>query len=218
VDVDKLAGSVKCIMFVASAYSGGTFKNVETARAELRVISADGSKRVVCRFALGGRGENTSLIMCCLRRGQQYGTWMATEINVPTIGTNWQECKEVIRLEVDKFVDDFLKGERKLSAEKTFLMKKDDSAFLPDDCQAVLVGLGWECKGSIDLDASIIALDENKKELFIVYFGELRKPGVEHAGDNTTGDGDGDDEVIRIDLTKLSSHVKELYITVNIYS
>ena len=81
VDVDKLAGSVKCIMFVASAYSGGTFKNVETARAELRVVATDGTKRTVCRFNCGGAGDKTSLIMCCLRRGQQYGTWMATEIN-----------------------------------------------------------------------------------------------------------------------------------------
>ena len=44
---------------------------------------------------------------------------------MPTQGKDWQECKEAIRAEVDKFVDDGLKCERNLSMEKTFEMKKD---------------------------------------------------------------------------------------------
>jgi len=44
------------------------------------------------------------------------------------------------------------------------------------------------------------------------------KPGVTHSGDNTTGDGAGDDETIRIDLDKVEHSTKELYVTVNIYN
>ena len=43
---------------------------------------------------------------------------------MPTQGKDWQECKEAIRAEVDKFVDDGLKCERNLSMEKTFELKR----------------------------------------------------------------------------------------------
>ena len=46
--------------------------------------------------------------------------------------------------------------------EKTFEMKKNDSAWLPAECKSVIIGLGWTCDGSIDLDASIVALKADK--------------------------------------------------------
>ena len=87
-----------------------------------------------------------------------------------------------------------------LSTEKTFQMKKDDSATIPADISAILVGLGWSCDGSIDLDASIVLMNQNKKIVDTIYFGKLSGSGITHAGENTTGDGDGDDELIRLDL------------------
>jgi len=86
------------------------------------------------------------MIMCSLRR-QGYGgnEWIATHIAEPAQGRNWQECKEAIRFQCDKWIDDGLKCERNLSMEKTFEMKKNDSAFLPQECKSVMIGLGWEC-------------------------------------------------------------------------
>jgi len=60
---------------------------------------------------------------------------------------------------VDIFIDAFMICERKLSLEKTFIMKKDDSALLPDGVKTLLAGLGWSCDGAIDLDASIVGVD-----------------------------------------------------------
>jgi len=111
-----------------------------------------------------------------------------------------------------------MKYERNLSMEKTFEMKKNDSAFLPQECKSVIIGLGWTCPGSIDLDASVVGLKENKKESFIVNYGNKIGPGVTHRGDNTTGDGAGDDERIRIDLDQVSDKTSELYVTINIYT
>jgi len=94
----------------------------------------------------------------------------------------------------------------------------------------VFMGLGWDpvkSKGllgllgsggsAIDLDASVIAFDENKRELSTVYFGKLQEFGgsIKHGGDNLTGDGDGDDERIYLDLKSLPQHVKTLVFTVN---
>lgn len=93
----------------------------------------------------------------------------------------------------------------------------------------ILLGVGWDVaksKGffgfggggeSIDLDASCILFDDNKQVLDVVYFGQLRsKDGsIQHSGDNLTGEGDGDDEQIRVNLAQLPAHVKSLVFTVS---
>jgi len=100
----------------------------------------------------------------------------------------------------DKWVDEGLKCERNLSLEKNFEMKKNDSAFLPEGVDSVIIGMGWTCNRNFDLDASIVAMDANKNKTFHVNFGTKKGPGVTHRGDNTTGEGSGDDERIRIDF------------------
>ncbi|EMI5802471.1 TPA: TerD family protein [Klebsiella aerogenes] len=71
--------------------------------------------------------------------------------------------------------------------------------------------------GSIDLDASCILLNKNGNVLDTIWFGQLKSRcgAVVHSGDNLTGEGDGDDEVIRVNLEKLSANVEYLAFTVN---
>lgn len=89
------------------------------------------------------------------------------------------------------------------------------------------VGLGWDINntstgGSFDLDASLFLLGENKKLIsdnHFIFYNNLESPdkAVIHTGDNLTGDGDGDDEQIKIDLTKIDSAVKEITVVVTIH-
>ena len=74
--------------------------------------------------------------------------------------------------------------------------------------------------GDIDLDASVIVLDEKKTIIDTVWFSQLKSNdgAIRHGGDNLTGDGDGDDEVIYVDLPKLNSRARWLVFTVNSYS
>jgi len=86
----------------------------------------------------------------------------------------------------------------------------------------VLFGLGWdaaEAGDSIDLDASVVLLDTGRNVLEYIYFGNLRSNNgsVEHTGDNLTGEGEGDDEQIRVDLGKLPSTAATLVFTINSY-
>lgn len=66
--------------------------------------------------------------------------------------------------------------------------------------------------GSIDLDASCMMFDNNKQLVDTVWFSQLRSRdgSVIHSGDNLTGDGDGDDEVIKVDLTRLPANIQSL--------
>lgn len=68
----------------------------------------------------------------------------------------------------------------------------------------------------IDLDASCLLLDAQKNLLDVVWFRQLqsRDGSIKHSGDNLTGEGDGDDETIFVDLTHLPSNVTHLAFTV----
>lgn len=89
------------------------------------------------------------------------------------------------------------------------------------------IGLGWDTNESdtgqaFDLDASIFILGENKKILsdeFFVFYNNLKSPdgSVEHTGDNLTGEGEGDDESLNIDLSKIDSRATEICVVVTIH-
>ena len=91
----------------------------------------------------------------------------------------------------------------------------------------VVVGLGWDVNmfdtgGSFDLDAAAFLLGENgkvtKPEDF-VFYGNLGHPSgsVQHLGDNLTGEGDGDDEQIKVNLSTVPPEVSKIAFTVTIY-
>ncbi len=91
----------------------------------------------------------------------------------------------------------------------------------------IMVGLGWDAvkkgffgsKPDIDCDASAIILGKDGKYRTCVYYGDRSAEGrcVYHHGDNLTGDGDGDDEQITVDLANITNKVEKIVFVVNIY-
>ena len=91
----------------------------------------------------------------------------------------------------------------------------------------IKAGLGWDTnqydgESGFDLDASIFMLKENGKvgdDKDFIFYGNLAHASkcVTHTGDNRTGEGDGDDEVIKIDLSKVPSGYTKLVVVVTIY-
>jgi tellurium resistance protein TerZ len=86
----------------------------------------------------------------------------------------------------------------------------------------VAMGLGWDVASgpTIDLDASCILFDNDNQRTDVVWFRQLRsKDGsIVHSGDNVTGKGDGDDEVITVTLKGVPATVKSLVFTVNSFT
>ena len=91
----------------------------------------------------------------------------------------------------------------------------------------IMIGLGWDVNrydggADFDLDAAVFMLGENGKtptsDEFIFYGNLVHKSGaIEHMGDNLTGQGDGDDEQIKVDLTKVPDNIQKMDFTVTIY-
>lgn len=113
-----------------------------------------------------------------------------------------------------------------LSKGQSLSLEKNNSGL-----SRVFMGLGWDPAkksgflgglfggggGPIDLDASVIILDANKSEIDTVSFSKLNSNdgAIRHGGDNLTGEGEGDDEVIYVDLSRLDPRAAHLVFTVN---
>lgn len=98
----------------------------------------------------------------------------------------------------------------------------------------VIMGLGWDAAktergifglfgdgvGNVDLDASCLLFDASKNLVDTVYYRQLssKDGSITHTGDNLTGDGEGDDEQILVDLTHVPADVHSLVFVVNCFS
>jgi len=114
-----------------------------------------------------------------------------------------------------------------LSKNQSVSLAKQSSSTL----SAITLGVGWDVakpsgffgkvfgsgSDSIDLDASAIVFDNRGNVVDTVWFRQLKsKDGsIRHSGDNLTGEGEGDDESIAIDLTRLPANVEHIVLTVN---
>lgn len=106
-------------------------------------------------------------------------------------------------------------------------LRKGERVNLEKGMTMALVGLGWDVNqydgaADFDLDASAFMLGKNgkvRKDEDFIFYGNLKSAdgSVRHTGDNLTGEGDGDDEVLIIDFTKVPADIEKIAITVTIY-
>ena len=91
---------------------------------------------------------------------------------------------------------------------------------------AVVVGLGWDARSTtgteFDLDASAILCNASGKvvsDAHFVFFNNMKSPdgSVEHTGDNLTGEGEGDDEQVKVNLAGVPAEVDKIVFPVSIY-
>lgn len=88
---------------------------------------------------------------------------------------------------------------------------------IPSQLKYFKFGLGWDTVS--DVDASIILLDKAGNLIETIYFGNLNfRKAIVHSGDNMTGEGDGDDEVITIKLDEMPDSVESIWPVITIFS
>ncbi|MCU0436460.1 MAG: TerD family protein [Raineya sp.] len=88
----------------------------------------------------------------------------------------------------------------------------------------IMIGLGWDLRpgNALDLDASVFMIGSNGKipaDEYFVFYNNLKSPdgAIQHTGDNRTGVGDDDDEMILANLGAINANIKELIFIVSIH-
>lgn len=108
-----------------------------------------------------------------------------------------------------------------LSKGQNISLSKEDASLAK-----ILIGLGWDERATdgkeFDLDASLFMLKEDGKvrsDADFIFYKQLTSAcgSVVHTGDNRTGEGDGDDESIKVDLNNVPADVTKLLVTVTIH-
>ena len=112
---------------------------------------------------------------------------------------------------------------------ESFVLKRGEQVNLTrldPTLRKITVGVGWDVIGfdaeAPDLDASLFLLDKTDKTRFdedFIFYNNLKslESEVEHRGDNRTGAGDGDDEIISVDLMRLPFEVTKMVFVISIY-
>jgi len=106
-------------------------------------------------------------------------------------------------------------------------LAKGQRVSLDKSMNMALIGLGWDTNRydggkDFDLDASAFLLNADgkvRKDEDFIFYGNLKSSdgSVRHTGDNLTGAGDGDDEVLIVDFSKVPADIQKIAITVTIY-
>lgn len=219
VDPDAVDPAIERVVVVASLDGSGpaTFG----ALGGLRLDVAVGGQPVAV-FAPDGLGPETALL--CVELYRRAGAWKVRAIGqgyadglagvLADFGIDVGDAPAAPPTRREPKVD-LDKGRVSLAKNQTVSLVKTGAPAL----RRVAMGLGWDpvhTGRDIDLDASVIVVDAAGRKVDAVWFmaKSAFDGAIEHSGDNLTGEGDGDDESIVVDLARLPAQAHTLVFTV----
>jgi len=212
VHMQKMPPQVAVLVFVIAAYSGGQLKDVRNGK--LRVLE-ESERKEIAQFDLERSAASVDVV-AAMFQGKD-GQWKLRIIEEPAQqGQHFMDILPLISETIRIFLPNAPRRQK-----VAFAMEKGGVLDLPMSLSKITVGLGWDTDdGAVDLDVSAVLFDKGNKFLEPVYYGRLKsdKHGITHTGDNLTGEGDGDDEQIKVALLKIGANVQQVFFIVNIYS
>jgi len=221
-NLDRVSNNVCALYFLVTAATlDKTLKDVKTA--SVRIIDT-ASDTPLCQFIPAFGGEHTAMFLMRVTREHQNWTMSIIEDMDHTardFGTLIPEIKGYSR--------DLCPGIEINPRERIAIMRKggvirvkdfENSTSLTD--RTLVFGLAWDVTNgeNIDLDASAICLDSSLNLVEIISYKNLcsSNKSIRHGGDERTGDKEGDDEKIFIDLHKIPADVMHVGFVINSYS
>jgi len=213
VNFARLPANVHLLVFVVAAYSGGSLKDVTDGRLH---VFKDSERNEVALFEMESSAAAVDIVATMSRKAGS-SEWGMVIMDHPA--QNGRHFMDILPL-LGEVVRSFL-PHAPPRQKVAFAMEKGGVMDLPQDLGRVTVGLGWDVDdGACDVDVSAVLLDGAGRDLEAVFFGRLEsvEHGITHTGDNLTGEGDGDDEQIVVDLARIGPAVQQVYFVVNIYT
>jgi len=212
VQFGRLPPEVGLITIVLAAHGGCHMKD---AKNGMFTILVDRHDNQVANFALENSDEEVDLVGALLRVGNG---WVFRVIEEPA--QDGRHFIDILEPVIGNFVRSVIPNAPK-RIKAAFSMEKGAVVDLPRTSQLkkISTALGWDTSsGKVDLDVSAVLLDNKQKEWDCIFFGKQHGQGLVHSGDNLTGAGDGDDEVITVNLEQVPKRVEQIVLVINIYT
>jgi len=208
--------SIGTVFLIVNAFKTGDFTRVKTGKFRVYM----NNNQPAYEYCLGCGGNNTSLLIGYLRRGD-YGDWFLQTLEEPGNGRNFVESAYMMESKLPLIFPQETLAKRR-DPKKTYTLQKNDQYRIDGTVKYAVLGLGWDpAPGfNIDVDASIVAFGSDVNFNEAIYFGHKNglNNAIVHSGDNRTGNGDGDDETIQVNFGMMPQHIATLICCVNIYS
>eukprot|EP00746_Dinoflagellata_sp_MGD_P155413 gnl/MRDRNA2_/MRDRNA2_85357_c0_seq2.p1 gnl/MRDRNA2_/MRDRNA2_85357_c0~~gnl/MRDRNA2_/MRDRNA2_85357_c0_seq2.p1 ORF type:complete len:439 (+),score=84.62 gnl/MRDRNA2_/MRDRNA2_85357_c0_seq2:121-1437(+) len=215
VNMNNLPANVRMIIFVVAAYAGGHLKDAQNGRIHILEEKAD---KEVARYAMEKSEEEVDIVGMMLREPDN--SWGYRVLEMPA--EDGRHFIDILEPTIGNLIRSIIPSAPKRQ-KVAFAMDKGAVVDLPRSSaiKCIKAGLGWDASrgGEIDLDVSAVTLTGPPAKVEdTCFFGQLEITGVKHSGDNLTGEGDGDDEIITVDLEKVKPGVSQIYFVINIYT
>lgn len=223
VSMRKLPAQVSVLLFVIAAYSGGQLQDVSGAQFH---VCEERESCEIAVFDIERDHASVKVIGAVFKAGDHHtfpgsisspADWTLRMLRYPA--QRGQHFMDILP-HLAGIICEFLPHAPK-KQKVAFAMEKGSVLDLPIEMGRITVGLGWDVdEGECDLDVSAVLLDKNGADLEAVFFGRLESEehGIQHTGDNLTGEGDGDDEQITVRLDMIGPQVMQVFFVVNIYT
>jgi tellurium resistance protein TerZ len=220
VNVQKLPPNVAMLAFVVAAYSGGSLKDVKNG--QLHVLEEHESREIAV-FDWNRSTASINIVAAMFRDpldGSGPRTSWSWKLRV--IDESVHEGRHFMDIlpQLSTVIRGFLPHAPQRQ-KVAFAMEKGGVLDLPAGLNQITVGLGWDVdEGECDLDVSAVLMDSDGRDAEAVFFGRLESEehGIQHTGDNLTGEGDGDDEQIIVNLDRIGGSIQQVFFVVNIYT
>jgi len=216
IDLEKLPTHANIIAVLVTCCSKMDFARLRSAQATLRNQT---DVLHILKFDLNN--SSTAFALCLLYRASN-GVWYVRDTtSFPEAfgtGRSFQEAKDVLNWMINLVLPPHIRSVYALSYGRSFNMVKGDKAGLPGNALTLKLGLGWQAREDCNVDGSCISLDIDGNIIGCVYHEALSDSGITHSGDDLSGEGEGDNEIITVRLTQLDKRVCQLVFLVMIYS
>ena len=218
IELNKVPKNVYSLAVAINSYKENSI--IRAKSAFIRLIDGK-TKNEIGRFVLNETKDCIGLLLGLFERNRQTGGWFFRVMVDPLEGNIITSSYDSLKTLLNGYSESFNSGmvnyqpRHPLPGEPTFTPE----TWIDLVPGLIYIGLGWDIlPGNVyDLDASVISFDRNIQEMEIIYHKNLKsKDGcIVHHGDNRTGLGEGDDEVLSVNLANINPNVNAMAVIVN---
>jgi tellurium resistance protein TerZ len=218
VELNKVPKNVYSLAVAVNSYKKNSI--IKAKSAFIRLVNGK-TKKELGRFVLKETKDCIGLLLGLFERDRQTGGWYFRVMVDPLAGHVITESYDSLKTLLNGYSESFnsaavnYQPRHPLPGEPIFTPE----TWIDLNPGLIYIGLGWDIlPGNVyDLDASIISFDRNINEMEIIYHKNLKSQDgcIVHHGDNRTGLGEGDDEVLSVNLANINPNVNAMAVIVN---